>query len=158
MNVVWSISHLDFPGMLHTIKRLHIESIIMEKFGMRSLRIFRLISIKKNLEMQQVLFGFQSSSTCRWLIWRWCPWRKRGSVSTQCCMRMYVHFRLPPLLIRRFFTYKKSPRLWTTCLLRLFISSLCGRTNSTMSSGLTFIMVFSLQSCPRFNFSDLQHI
>jgi hypothetical protein len=40
--------------MLHTIKRLHIESIIMEKFGMRSMRIFRLISIKKNLEMQQV--------------------------------------------------------------------------------------------------------
>jgi DNA-directed RNA polymerase III subunit RPC3 len=45
---------INFPGMLHSMKRLYIESVIVEKYGVRSLRIFRLISIKKNLEMQQV--------------------------------------------------------------------------------------------------------
>jgi len=45
---------INYPGMLHSMKRLYIESVIVEKYGVRSLRIFRLISFKKNLEMQQV--------------------------------------------------------------------------------------------------------
>lgn len=45
---------MNVPALVKVIKGRHVDSIIMEKFGPRSMRIYRLVNKQKFIEMTQV--------------------------------------------------------------------------------------------------------